>query len=889
MKKSYRILSLEACDIFKHGQSKKGDGYKLPRKGSAAYFRMFKNKLDYSLDAIELESIYRGVCHGPFAFKDRYNNFYTLAVINVKFRYKYRTGEPDCVDTVTLREHLYKHGFNVNGVHYVRYKRSAGSSRDGKCLFIDERLEATMSKWGECGLSVSKDLASWEAYKALSISSIKGIVHIPVEGILFVPDQKIPFTDEVISVELKGDGLTAERQVKEIRNNIWDGESLLDESVFEAGYKKKHMLLLRNKFFKSCAFRTRLQKWIKDKKITLDQLKERGFYTVAKDISQIVMVTTESSLKYCKFVGGISQENIENWSKHVDSAFGVVKWDMRTRFFGGKMVRSSYQLLNTIGFSKEQAENLLKPCKDYLELIRNDIDFMRFHFSDVYTHEKEEEDGKRDVRDNNARRARVLFKLMNINNEFGETELYSDFRDDMVKNQKDNMLAGHLLLSGNNATLFGNGPELLKHIAGEKLESELKPGQIRCSLFPDGQRLLCARSPHITMGNLYIVENRLDGGIWDYFDLGDNIVCVNAIGENIQQRLNGCDYDSDAMLITDDKMLIETAQKDADKFKVPFCGIKSERKESPSLAVLDHNTSVNKIGDIVNLSQKLNSIIWDKLSRGEDDIGDIYSDVCKLAVLSGIEIDKAKRAYDSVNAGRELAHITKKYGGYGRPRFFGPIDAKSDSRYNGDDKDKEEEDGKGKEDREKKSKKERVYSDYNTTMQYIYDDASKVDFRFNKPKTVVPLSISDMLKTEADENAADLKAKNAILAICREYRKKIRGERSKFRTADDDERDAIYENIANLMAERDGKIVKLLTNVNILMLLIVDNERKLKRARTKSKRKSIATDWNLYGPLLDSKMFCGILNESKEKLAKVVPDPEGEYTLYGVNYSKTYE
>ena len=49
------------------------------------------------------------------------------------------------------------------------------------------------------------------------------------------------------------------------------------------------MLLLRNKFFKSCAFRTKLQKWIKDKNITLDDLKKREF-TLATDINQIVMV-----------------------------------------------------------------------------------------------------------------------------------------------------------------------------------------------------------------------------------------------------------------------------------------------------------------------------------------------------------------------------------------------------------------------------------------------------------------------------------------------------------------------------------------------------------------------------------------------------------------------
>ena len=40
---------------------------------------------------------------------------------------------------------------------------------------------------------------------------------------------------------------------------------------------------------------------------------------------------------------------------------------------------------------------------------------------------------------------------------------------------------------------------------------------------------------------------------------------------------------------------------------------------------------------------------------------EIYNDVCKLAVLSGLEIDKAKRAYDNVNVGKELSALHKKY------------------------------------------------------------------------------------------------------------------------------------------------------------------------------------------------------------------------------------
>ncbi len=241
---------------------------------------------------------------------------------------------------------------------------------------------------------------------------------------------------------------------------------------------------------------------------------------------------------------------------------------------------------------------------------------MRYHFTDAFAREK---DGEEEQQDGLAERADVIFTLLHNYPYFDETALYANFRSDVVRSLKERLKCGHILLNGTNATLFGNGPELLKYLAGEEMIPELKPGQVRSERFADGAKLLCARSPHITMGNLYCVENTLGGGVWSYFDLGENIVCVNAIGENLQQRLNGCDYDSDTMLITDDALLVNAAERYKDFFKVPVCNIQAEAKTEQTLAELDHDTSVNKIGEIVNLSQKLNSILWDEIYKGADE------------------------------------------------------------------------------------------------------------------------------------------------------------------------------------------------------------------------------------------------------------------------------
>lgn len=844
----YRIISIEAADIYRQEQENGvAVGIKMPGKNSDACFRMFRNFLDNSLDLIELEKAYKRICRKKFSFRDKFGNDYTLAVVNVKFNFIHRSENGKTVKIRQLREYFYENGFYIDGIHYVRYKRSAGSSREGKCLFIDERLYKAMAKWSECGLKPKTDLASWESYKALSLSSLKGMVNIPLECILFVPDYKSTFTDEVVSVEIQDGALTAAHKQTEISNDIWDGESLLDESVFRGNYADKHMLLLRNKFFKSCVFRTKLQKWFQDKNITLEELKSRGFVTFATDINQIVMVTTPNSLKYLKFAGGFTERNIRKWMENINDTFGVVKWDKSTRFFHGKMVQSSYQLLNTLGLTETQAAELLQPSIDYISLLRKDVDFMRYHFTDAFAREKDDEETVRP--DGLADRADVIFTLMHKCPHFDETELYANFRNDVVKSLKERLKLGHILVNGTNATLFGNGPELLKYIAGEEIISELHSGQIYCKRFADKTKLLCARSPHITMGNLYSAENNMQGEIWNYFDLSENIVCVNAIEENIQQRLNGCDYDSDTMLLTDDKLLVETAEKYKDLFKVPVCKIETVKKENQTLPELDHDTSNNKIGEIVNLSQKLNSLIWDKIHKGESEekIKEIYGDVCKLAVLSGLEIDKAKRAYDIVNAGKELIALRKKYD-KPSPVFFQEID---------------------------ESNKEKQYIFYDTAMDYVYAIASKIHFRKGREQFCLYRPISEQLAYNlASGNATEYRHKDKIVGIIDDVKAKTNRLYMELRTADEQEREVIYAQISDIKTERDKLVNKWLTNENVLMLVLRHYE------------KNSSSDWRIYAALINHPVFSDLLFELYDRFPKIEENESGKYLLYGRKFAK---
>ena len=123
------------------------------------------------------------------------------------------------------------------------------------------------------------------------------------------------------------------------------------------------------------------------------------------------------------------------------------------------------------------------------------------------------------------------------------------------------------------------------------------------------------------------------------------------------------DYDSDTMLLTDYPLFVETAKRNYDKFLVPTSFVPAQKRKryysAEQQSDLDVKTSVNKIGEIINTSQQLNSLYWDKLRKGVQD-DKIYQDICKLAILSNVEIDRSKKEF-LLSTDKELKIIKQKH------------------------------------------------------------------------------------------------------------------------------------------------------------------------------------------------------------------------------------
>lgn len=666
--------------------------------------------------------------------------------------YSYKlTGNIKTVKTARqLRDWCYDNGFICNGINYCRFKRSSGSARVGKCLFIDNRLYPEMHKSEQCGLDIKDgqelDIAAFEAYISLPTSSIIDTINIKPENFLVIDDWDSVFYENAVCTDLGEDGwLKTEEKNMKISNSIWDGQSLIDVSLM-GEYKTKGMLLLRNKFFKSCCFNTNIQKFFEDNNIT--EISQLNGETIAQDIRDIKIITTPSSIKFYKF------GDLNTWFKNIYPYFGVVKYDKDTHYFNGRMVQAHYQLLNTLQLSKSDLSEIVQDGLSYINLLNTDIDVMRYHLKFKEDNYFEDDNIMKDKNE-------IVYKLLNYDCNFDKTKIYYEFKKNLCRSYIKNMKKGHILLDGTYATLFGNPYEMLLQSIGKFDGNSILPiGTVHNTRYEYNTDILGSRSPHVTIGNILLTRNIACKTIDEYFNLTPNIICINAINENILERLSGADYDSDSLLITNNKILINAAKKNYELFKVPTRNInppKSKRHyTTKDLADLDDKTSNNKIGEIVNLSQELNSLLWDMVAKSGQSveeqyeyIKEIYYDVCQLDVMSNIEIDKAKKEYPVDNTA-ELKKMRKKYekvlimpdGRKRTPYFLGFIaDIKNYKNINRKD-----------------------YQKYNTSMDFLHVCIGNKRSSKSKGSEFIPFA--DIFKpNDYDKNAVNKKQVKKIIEI----------------------------------------------------------------------------------------------------------------------------
>lgn len=882
--------------------------------------KKFINTLDYSLESIKLRDVYKKKYRNNHFTWHQNGHDYTTSIINVTFRYtlnlynkvsKYVlvhyeynfSAIKECFDdhvviidnklvaielnthvnnpvdkkildkcffydtdtstyqmktiptiktTMQLRHELYKDGFLCDGTHYVRFKRSSGSSRVGKCLFIDEKLYPMMHRWEKCGLDIKNgqdiDLAAFEAYISLTTSSIIDTITIRPENILLIDDYTSVFNDEVIETRLNEQNKLETKECKaKIANSIWDGQSLMDVSLFE-NYKDKGMLLLRNQFFKSCCFNTNIQQWFKDHNIT--SIHQLNGITKATDIKDILLITTPNSIKYLKF------GTFEQWLNNINPVFGIVKYDKPTNYINGTCVQTHYQLLNTLSLTKQEMTKLLEPTFQFMRSLKNSPDILRYYIK--YPFSRFDSDHYPALDKN-----QVFYKMLSVSNKFKDTKLYKDFLSETLKSFTKNMRKGHILVQGNYSTLCGNPIEMLQQAIGTfNGESIIGINFFSTTRFAYNTEIMAIRSPHVVAGCVLVHKNKEIPLIDKYMNRTDEIIYINAINENILMQLAGADFDSDTVLITNNDILINAYKQTAGCFKVPTSSISSiKRKRSYTSAEqcdLDIKTSGNYIGEIINLSQELNTLYWHEYNNNADSekLKEIYADACQLSIMSGIEIDRAKKEFTFSNR-NELKKIRDKYMRKDKDRNIKPYFFSFIHKY------------KGYYDNEKN-----IYMHHDTPMDYLEEliNKERMSNRFSSQDKII--KFAECLKPKITSGRINYDQVEKTIELIKDYQTKL----NSIFSNPDSSKECKYDLYHDLYSSLTSSISKIRYNIHTIyyILRLLDRPQYISIYRTLFKI--------IFS--LPNSSFYNCIEETKEDLYEFIPSPEGNYCFYGTKFKK---
>ena len=152
------------------------------------------------------------------------------------------------------------------------------------------------------------------------------------------------------------------------------------------------------------------------------------------------------------------------------------------------------------------------------------------------------------------------------------------------------------------------------------------------------------------MHNVYSSE------LQKYFVFSNNVVAINCIKTDIQDRANGMDEDSDFMLFTDHPVIVDCARRSYLEYPTVVT----------DYANMDNKLSGSRmgIGWSSNLAQLAMTYYWTEMAKDSPDrekLQELYNSFIILSVLAQVIIDGCKREYE-INGMEEIKRISRLIG-----------------------------------------------------------------------------------------------------------------------------------------------------------------------------------------------------------------------------------
>lgn len=435
-------------------------------------------------------------------------------------------------DGIEITYRTYNKAGNLIKEETIRYRmlyRTPGKAKKGTVMFINEALYEKAHEFLYMGIKLPAEkspIIQMGAYSSLVTSSIVGRIQIKPEQVLVLKDVDCAFKTNVykVMIDEQKHCYVEEEQDYELKNTIFDGQALIDSSIFPEW--ADGFILLRHHQTKCAAFNSNIEQFMRDYfgQNYNDAYVEDMWGNKVK-VSDIKLITTNNAMKWLAF-DGVTFDDWSEWVRKNDSMWGIVKTTHESKL--GNVQRMSYQMVNSLNI--DTMGSVVSKTVEYINKLKTDdevfLDYLKrnANFSNDFD---------------------VLVALVEHNCDFIRSDYFRTRKKDIIKTYCLNFKSGRSIQDADNLTIVGSPYAMLLHAVGESVYDDptfkVENGTMQCwtSRFNDGEYLACFRSPFNSRNNLSYVHNTYHPFMDKYFKFGKLVIAVNMIGTDWQDRNNG--------------------------------------------------------------------------------------------------------------------------------------------------------------------------------------------------------------------------------------------------------------------------------------------------------------------------------------------------------------
>lgn len=438
-------------------------------------------------------------------------------------------------------------GFSVNGIKYKRLLGTNGGIKNSTIVFVSERHVAELRRRIDNGRNPDMELvpAKLEAYKALTCSA-----SVPVsmpKGILVINDCETEFLSDIIYLTDEGEGepLMELREKQKININSSDGFGIMLPSLAERWSQELELdytvsgVNTRFSFEKGMVYTFDFLEFSEN--VAHNYIVKDAWGTDI-DIRTVELILTTSMVKLYD-----SYKNCEEYiSKSIANGytFGIAKTCPKTLESERNL---NYQFIQSYDLNDDDIEELIAPTMNEIKDVlggdwRKTVLFLKgagLNKNNI------------DNLENDFIKALMIDRRM-IDDPYVRSSIYQ-----LIKNRINEAKVGVLKVHGNYSIVSGDPYALCQSMFGICVTGLLSSGEIYNQYWADNKakKLTCFRAPMTCHNNIREVVPVDNDKVRHWYRYMTTCTVFNA-WDTAANALNGCDFDGDLVMLTDNNVLV---------------------------------------------------------------------------------------------------------------------------------------------------------------------------------------------------------------------------------------------------------------------------------------------------------------------------------------------